>query len=97
MEIVSADGQILKKEDRLKHNQTEPSISFYYRENLEEGRLWYRPTVGAKKYLMAGLSLEIGDTTKIFLPFFGDNDNPLTLSDIVYEDNYKITYFETFW
>jgi hypothetical protein len=66
IESVSADGQILKKADRLKYNQTEPSIPFYYRENLEEGRLWYRPTIGAKKYLMADLSLEIGNTTKIF-------------------------------
>jgi hypothetical protein len=96
-EVVSADGEILKKADRFKYNQTEPPISFYYRENLEEGKLWYRPTIDAEEFLIADLSLEIGDTTEIFSPFFGGNDNPLTVSDIVYDGNYKIIYFETSW
>jgi len=96
-EVVSADGEILKKADRFKYNQTEPNISFYYRENLEEGKLWYRPTIDAEEFLIADLSLEIGDTTEIFSPFFGGNDNPLTVSDIVYDGNYKIIYFETSW
>jgi len=89
--------KILKKADRFKYNQTEPPISFYYRENLEEGKLWYRPTIDAEEFLIADLSLEIGDTTEIFSPFFGGNDNPLTVSDIVYDGNYKIIYFETSW
>jgi hypothetical protein len=96
-EVVSADGEILKKADRFKYNQTEPPISFYYRENLEEGKLWYRPTIDAEEFLIADLSLEIGDTTEIFSPFFGGNDNPLTVSNIVYDGNYKIIYFETSW
>jgi len=96
-EVVSADGEILKKADHFKYNQTEPPISSYYREDLEEGKLWYRPTIDAEDYLIADLSLEIGDTTDIFSPFFGGNDNTVTVSDIVYDGNYKIIYFETSW
>jgi hypothetical protein len=96
-EVVSADGEILKKADHFKYNQTEPPISFYYREDLEEGKLWYRPTIDAEDYLIADLSLEIGDTTDIFSTFFEGDDNTVTVSDIVYDGNYKIIYFETSW
>jgi hypothetical protein len=89
--VSTSDNLLLKEVEYFRYYDPDNAIGTYYlREDTSSGKLWIRASIDGNEYLVADMTLEIGDTTNIFSPY-----TTSTVSDVSYINGKKHIFFNS--
>ena len=91
-EVLTANNNTLKVVEYYRTNQEpfeDSELIFYLRENLDEGKLWFRNTIEGDEFLIADLSLTIGDSPDDIIGVGNQ-----TVSEVNFDDGQKFIRFD---
>jgi hypothetical protein len=89
--IITSDNLVLKEVEHFRYYDPDNAVDTYYlREDKTSGKLWVRSSIDGSEYLIADMTLEVGDSTTIFSPY-----STVTVSDVTYINGKKHIYFNS--